>query len=170
MSYLNADGLWVRTGTEEGASGKGGEFHNYGSLRQWEWKLTLVDYPFGSTIYIIDYQCILPKARYIGVDIEVHTACTGTSATLDFGLQRTDQTTEIDYDGFLAAVTMATIDAPAGKIRSYLAEATDSIPIPAVGGALLGTTTTNTGYPTVRVNTASFTAGVIFLRLTARAV
>ena len=89
----------------------------------------------------------------------------GGAPTLDLGLIRTDRSTEIDFDGFVAAATLAQLDGGIGVRRLYLKEATDSIPVPAVGGALLGTTTTNTGYLTLRVNTANFTAGVLKVRI-----
>lgn len=170
MAWFNSDGLLVKFGLEEGAAGKGGAFRDLGPNRMYEWKLTLTDYPFGATIYVIDDTCFIPKAFMDSVEVEVLTGATGATATLDFGLQRTDRTTEIDYDGLLAAVAQTVIDTPAGKTRLYRSEATDSIPVPAVGGALLGTTTTNVGLPVVRVNTASFTAGVIAVRLFVRPV
>lgn len=164
-TWLNSDGLYVKYGPDEGTAGKGGVFKDWGLFRSASWKLTLADYPFGSTVYIIDDNCFMPKARYDAVRLTVHTAVTGASATLDFGLQATDRSTEIDINGFLAAVPTTDMDGEAGISRTYYSEATDSIPLPAAGGALLGTTTTSVGYPCVRVNTASFTAGVITLEL-----
>lgn len=163
--WVNSDGLAVKFQTVEGAAGKGGEYSSLGPLRSMEFKLTLTDYTFGSTIYILDQNVSAPKAYFDRVELDVLTVATGTGATLDFGLQRTDQSTEIDYDGFIAAAPLTVLDGESGAQLVYRSEATDSVPVPVLGGALLGTTTTNVGYPCVRVNTASYTAGVIFLRL-----
>lgn len=171
MAWLNLDGLYVKSGTEEGTAGKSGIYLTYGPIRTIEWTtgvLNSTNYAFGSTIYILDDNVIVPKGYLESVDVWSTAPVTSSgSPTIDFGLISTDRATEIDYDGFIAAETLANLDGggEGGVHREYRSVSTDNLPLPAAGGALLGTTTTSVGLAAFRVNTANFTAGVLRFRL-----
>lgn len=160
--WLNSDGLNVKLGVTEGIQRTAGEFKTYGPLRQTEVLLTLTG--LLSTVAIQDYDAFFPKnARIEQVDVEVDTAATsGGSATLDVGLQRTDQSTLISNTSFIAAAAVATLT-PAGTRLTLTAGST-------AAGAAIGTTLANAGYIIARYNTAAFTAGVVRVRVHWRGV
>lgn len=157
MSWLNKDGLYLKYGTEKATTNKGGEFHNDGPLHCLEVKIDLTTLTSSATI--VSDAIFFPKnARIEEIHVIADTAATsGGSATLDIGLQQTDRSTEIDYNGFVAALAKTAIDASGEK---------NKITVGSTGaGALIGTTNSTVGYLTANYNTASFTAGVVFVRI-----
>lgn len=158
--YTDIGGLRQKFGVEQTVPGIGGEYRTNGRLRELEFTITLsaATYPFGATNYILDENVFLPAGvRIQEVETYVQTAGAGATATLDVGLLRTDGTTVTDADGLIEAKTVASM--VAGEKVTF----SDST---GFGGVLIGTTTANVNYVTIRVNTASFTAGVI--RITIR--
>ena len=85
------------------------------------------------------------------------TDASGT-ANLDFGLVDQDGSTEIDFNGFLAAADAWNAGTDLGKLTDYVVGTTEA-------GALIGTKITNTGYLTCSADTADFTGGVVELRV-----
>jgi hypothetical protein len=157
-SWYNNDGLLIKYGATEAVAGQAGEFEVEGSNRVQEVVFNLVDLNT-STQVILDDNVNVPKnARIEQIVIEVETAATsGGSATLDFGLVRNDRTTELDYDGFIAAQALAGINA-AGKKITYTVGTTSV-------GALIGTTLANPGLLVAKAGTAVFTAGRVRIRI-----
>lgn len=155
MAYMNKDGLLTKFGTERATVNAGGEYKTFGDLREIEikvdlTKLTELETPISDTIFF-------PRCRIEEVEVTTHTAA-ATGVGIDVGLIRTDRTTEIDYDGFLAAFVLASIDT-AGE-KTVVRKGSTS------AGALIGTTTTNVGHITVSRTTATaFTAGIIIIRI-----
>lgn len=160
-TWLNSDGLYVKFGTSEATVGAGGEFEDHFAMKTvievLVPDLTKISATLGGTI--LDDNITVPKgARIEEIQVEVETAATsGGSATFDFGLIRTDRVTELDFNGFVAAAAVATLDT-AGK-RLTLINGTTAF------GALIGTTLANPGYLVVNSNTAVFTAGALRLRV-----
>ncbi len=85
-----------------------------------------------------------------------------TGTAIDVGLIKTDRTTEIDYDGLLAAAPLGIMDL-AGERTIFTAATT--VPASATGtGALIGTTLTYTGHISAsRTDSTAFTAGVVWM-------
>jgi hypothetical protein len=155
-SWLNADGLYLKFGTDKATASKGGEYVTTGALREIEIKLDLTT--LTDTAAIVSDNIFFPKMRIEEVEIVTHTLATsGGAATLDIGLIRTDRTTEIDYEAFANGVAITTHDA-AGE-KTVLRIGSTGV------GQLVGTTTTNPGYLTANYNTAAYTAGVIYVRI-----
>lgn len=158
MSWLNSDGLLVKFGTEEATAGKGGATAIDGDRREvvMDIDLTLLN---TSTATIIDDNVWVSKnARIEEVEVEVLTAATsGGSATLDIGFIRSDRSTELDYNGLVAAAALSTINT-AGKRLNIVAGGT-------AAGALIGTSLANNGLFVAQAGTAVFTAGLIRVRV-----
>lgn len=162
-NWLNSDGLLVKLGNTEAASldttkGPAGELKAFGPQRVSEVSLTLTTLNTSTQVIISDVLNIPKNARIEEVEVEVVTAATsGGAATLDFGLIRNDRTTELDYDGFVAAAALATINT-AGKRLNLITGSTGA-------GALIGTTLANAGLLVAKAGTAVFTAGVLRIRV-----
>lgn len=158
MTWYNADSLLVKFGTEEATPGKAGGYRTAGPFQVAE--LVLDDMTLlSATATIQDYNLVIPKnARIERVTVQVKTICTsGGAAALNVGLSRTDTTTELDYDGLVAALALTALDAT-GEETELIVGSTSA-------GALIGTVLTNNGYLTVDYDTAAYTAGKIIVRI-----
>lgn len=158
MAWLDNTGLYQKYGTEQTVTSTGGEYKTFGEFREIEVSLNLTAYPFGATNYIVNDNIFFPSGMRIQeVELYTETAAVGATATLDVGLIRTDRTTVTSATAFVAAATVASL-ATAGTKTVITAGST-------FAGSMIGTTTANVNHITVRVNTASFTAGVIKVRI-----
>lgn len=159
QSWLDNAGLYQKYGVDQTIPGIGGEYRTNAELREIEFTVTLTAaaYPFGATNYILDDNVVLPSGvRIQEVETYVETAGAGATATLDVGLIRTDRTTVTSANGLIAAKTVASMTAGEKAVIT---------PGGTFAGSLIGTTTTNVNHVSIRVNTASFTAGVIKIRI-----
>jgi hypothetical protein len=157
MAWLNADGLYVKTGYEKAAAGNpAGEYKTLGRLRDIEVRVSLAT--LGTARSILSDVTYFPKgARIEEVEVVVETAATGTNAVLNLGLVRTDRTTTYDDDGFVAALAVTSMDAAGEKV----------VLRPGVtgAGAFIGTTLANVGLLVADYDTAAFETGVIRVRI-----
>jgi len=163
-TWMNDDGLYIKYGTSEGVSTHpAGQYATTVSGEHClEVVLTLAT--LTQTETIVNDSVWIPANAWI-TKVEVLTvvaAATGTA--IDVGLIDQDRTTEIDYNGILAAFVTATMNAVGesttlGEVTSMPASITTQ-------GALVGQEVTNTGYITASMTDAtSFTTGVIKLRI-----
>lgn len=157
QSWFNSDGLQLKFGPDKATVGRGGEPRDNGSLRVVEVKIDLTT--LGTAAAIIDDNIFFPKnVRIEEVEIVAETAATSSgSAVLNVGLQRLDRSTQLDYDGLIAALAVTAYDA-AGEKNVIRVGSTGA-------GALIGTTTTQPCYITADYDTAAFTAGVVIVRI-----
>ena len=158
MAWNDNDGLHRKYGVEKTVPEVAGDYKTFGPLREVEVKIDLTTLST-STQTILSDTVYFPKLRVEQVVIEVQTAATsGGSATLDVGLvSSSDRTTEIDFDGFIAAQALAGINT-AGKKITYINGTTSA-------GALIGTTVATVGHLVAKAGTAAFTAGVVYVRV-----
>lgn len=159
MAWYNNDGLYIKYGTEQDTPTVGaGEYQTPGPQRMVELVIPAMT-SLGTSAAIQHDTVTLPKnARIEKVEIVTTTAVTsGGSAVLNIGLSRTDRSTELDYDGLVAALALASFNA-AGETYTITNGATGA-------GALVGTTLAYNGYLTADYDTASFTAGAIKVRI-----
>lgn len=162
MAYVNADGLHVMTDGEEGITRSHGAYLDYGPTPG-NAEVVIDFSQIGSTAAIPGgtgvFGISIPKNKQIEeVELFVENAFTsGGSATLDVGLVRLDRTTELDYDGLVAALALTSIDAKGEKVVLRVGSTG--------AGALIGQTLTNPGLVTVRYNTAAYTAGKLKVRI-----
>lgn len=161
MAYLDNTGLYRKYGVEKTVGTKGGEYRNDGLLREIEFTidlttLTETETPLSDVVFF-------PKMRVQEVEVITTTAAADGTA-IDVGLVQTNRTTEIDFNGLLAAFPTAHMDL-AGE-RIIFTSAT-TVPASATGtGALIGTSTSAVGYVTASRTTATaFTAGVIRVKI-----
>src|ERR1044072_177828 len=104
----NPAGLLLKYGRSEGQAGRAGEYRTNTGVRVLEFAVNLVD--VASAAAVFDYNAVIDKGWLIEkVEVETTVAATGTNATLNIGLQKTDGSTEYDYDGLgtAAALTQA---------------------------------------------------------------
>lgn len=158
MAWFNNDGLYLRYGTEKTTTEVAGEYKTFGPLREIEVKIDLATLTTSGQTILSD-TVFFPKMRVEEVTLEVQTAATsGGSATLDVGLvSSSDRSTEIDYDGFIAAEVLTAINT-AGKKITYVNGTSKA-------GALIGTTLASVGHLVAKAGTAVFTAGVVYVRV-----
>jgi hypothetical protein len=109
---------------------------------------------------IIDDTVTIPAGAFIEqVDVlVVKEPTTGGSPNLDLGLVDQDRSTEIDFNGFIAAGDGWETGTDLGTLFTYVKGTTEA-------GALIGTKLTNTGLITASADTADWTAGVIQVRI-----
>lgn len=111
---------------------------------------------------IIDDGVTIPAGAFIHkvevVVIEEPTEASGTDANLDLGLVDQDRSTEIDFNGLLAAADVWHAGTDLGVITTYDTGTTE-------GGALLGTQITNTGLITASADTDDWTDGTVEIRI-----
>lgn len=157
MSWFNTDNLLLKFGNEKATVTPAGEYHNYTQMHEVEVKIDLTTLTQTETI-IADVTSIPKNARIAEVKVVTHTAA-ATGTAIDLGLIRmSDRSTEIDYDGLLAAFPTASMNA-AGETTVLTAGV-------ATGGALLGTTTSQIGMISAsRTDATAFTAGVLYVTI-----
>jgi hypothetical protein len=98
------------------------------------------------------------------VEVINDTAATsGGAATLNIGLQRTDRTTEIDYDGILKVAPLTDWNA-VGEKKVY------NVGVTGIGDLVGVTSGANPGYLTYHYGTAAFTAGALTILVKFRKV
>lgn len=108
---------------------------------------------------VIFDNIVFPKEGWVEqVQTIVDVACsTASSPTFDLGLVQLDRTTEIDFNGFVAAAAATTLD--------EINETTTYNKVTGAGGALLGTDVAHPGYICANYNTAAFTTGKIRVKI-----
>lgn len=159
MGWYNSDDLYVKFGTEEATPGKAGGYNLLGPQQMVELFISNMT-SVTATAAIQDYNIVIPKnARIEKVELITQTAVTdaGGTSVLNVGLKKTDNATELDYNGLLAALPLASFNA-AGETYTAIIGAT-------YVGALVGTTLSENGYLTVDYDTEAFTAGAVRVRV-----
>ena len=164
--WYNNDGLLVAFGRDEAVVTRGGEYgdvDNQGHVVSVVVDLTkLPTVASGDTQILADNVTIPNGAQVYRVDVTVTKATTGATATFDLGLVDQNRSTEIDFNGLLAAAAIT--GSAIGKVFGY--EVSGSTDTEASGqGALLGTKITNTGLLVGKAGTANFTAGVVLIKV-----
>lgn len=158
-SWMNTDGLYLEYGTTKTTAETAGEFRTNGLLREVELTISPMTGLTSSSVIQSNTEIFPANVKIQNVIVFASTACTsGGSATLDIGLQKLDRSTEIDYNGIVAALPLASIDGTG--------EQTTLTPGVTYAGALVGTTVgSDPGYLVANYNTAAFTAGVVKVRI-----
>lgn len=159
MGWYNSDGLYVKFSTEEATPGKAGGYRTAGPQQMAE--LTIADASLITANPVIqDYNLVIPKyARIEKVEVIVTTLLTDTSAgsVLNVGLKKTDNSTELDYEAFVKALPLASLNV-AGETTVLTAGVT-------YAGDLIGTTLSENGYLTVDYSTEAFLTGAFKVRI-----
>lgn len=162
MGYLDNTGLYVKIGTETAIPSTGGEYRTYGELREIELTLNLASAPLLSAgPLIVNDNLFFPKGVIVQeVETYCSTAAVGSTATFDLGLMATDRSTEVDFNGFLAAVAQS-----AAALSTVGTKTIYTKGVSGAGVLVGGTATTAVGYICMNYNTAAFTQGQIKVRI-----
>jgi hypothetical protein len=160
MAYTDSTGVKRKYGTEKTSPTRAGEYVTVGALREVEARIELADLTEAEVV-VSDVQ-VIPRGALIEEVELVTIVAAATGVAIDVGLIRLDQTTEIDYNGLIAAEVTADMSV-AGEKHVYRQEATVGA---GAGGALIGTTLANPGFITASRTTATaFTAGEVYIRV-----
>lgn len=153
----NADGLVVAYGINEATVTRAGEYRTNATRRQTEVIVDLSTLPTvaSGNKQIVSETSLIPNGAFIEqIDVFVTKETAGTNANLDLGLVDQDTSTEIDFNGLLAAADAFNGGTDLGSLTTYVLGTTEV-------GALVGTRLTNTGLITANAETADFTAGIL---------
>lgn len=158
-TWLNTDGLYVKYGTDEATVNKAGTFGTMADGHQIVTDVVITLTGLGTAAAIQSDSAVLPSGAFIEkVEVITETLATsGGSAVLNVGLIRLDRSTELDYDGLVAALALTAIDA-AGETTSLVEGGTSH-------GALIGTALAYPGLITADYDTAAYTAGVVRVKI-----
>lgn len=158
MATMDVAGLYQKFGLEQVVPQQGGEYLSYGETREIEFKLDLTRVTATPTVIYGMDNVFMPAGFTVEqVEIIVETAA-ATGVSVDIGFVRTDRSTELDYNGLIAAEVLATLT-PAGKKITYNVGTSKA-------GALIGASVgSNPGYFTANSTATLFTAGVLTVRV-----
>lgn len=162
-TWMNSDNLYIKFGTAEGTVAAGGQILDTGPYRMVEIPVTgtaIVANPASGAGIVHDTVVIPKNARIDKVEVVATTLMNsaGNGAVLNVGLVKaSDRSTEVDYDGLVAALAETSMD-PAGDYQTIDVNH-------AKAGALLGTTTAFKSLVSVDYDTEAFTSGAIKIRI-----
>lgn len=157
--WVNGDGLLVTFGTDRARAARAGEYsrlsdgqHNVSVIID---LATLPTAASGNEL-ILDDTVTIPNGAFITKVIVtvLEEPTTSGSPNLDLGLVDQDRSTEIDFNGLLAATDTWETGTDLGRVTEYTLGSTEV-------GALVGTQITNTGLLTASADTADWTDGTI---------
>ena len=158
QTWKNNDGLYLKFGPTKAVANTAGEYKLDGPEHMIEVKLDLTTLTQTETIQ--SDQVFFPiDARITKVEVVTHTAA-ATGTAIDVGMIRaSDRSTELDYNGLLAAFPTASMNAD-GETTTLTAGVT-------YAGAQIGATnSTYVGMISASATDATaFTAGVIYVRI-----
>lgn len=161
-NVVNADGLNVYLGRGESVITRAGEYVMANGEHVTEVFVSLADLPTAASgnEQIVADNVTIPNGAFIRMVtvFVVEEPTTSGSPNLDFGLVDQDRSTEIDFNGLLAATDTWETGTDLGKYEEYKVGSTEV-------GALVGTQITNTGILTCSADTADWTDGVVRLRV-----
>lgn len=159
MAWVNDDGLNVLFGTEKANVGRGGEYNVLGPRHVTEVAIDLTDLTTSAETILTPTVTIPDGAQIEEVEVVVTEVPDSASdnADLDLGFIKLDRTTELDYNGLLAAAD-AFHEGAVGSVTRYVVGTTEA-------GALMGTVLTEAGLLTAGAVTAVFTTGALTIRI-----
>lgn len=155
MAWINEDGLKVRFDHEKIVRVEGGQYAWGGEYVTIEGEIDAVD--IGTSATLIGDGIIVPRNfRVESVEVISETALDAITS-LDIGLQRLDYTTELDYDGLVDAIVLASMNVNGEKTVLTAGVAT--------AGVLVGATTVYPGRLTVLRTGGPATVGKLVIRV-----
>jgi hypothetical protein len=158
--WVNSDGLSINFGTAEATVAFGGHKVHYGRhCTEFSLRLANLATVASTNEMIIGDTVTIPSGALIEeIEVIVTEETAGVNANLDLGLVDQDRSTELDFNGLLAAADAFNGGTDLGTVTRYVVGTTEA-------GALVGTVLANTGLVTASADTADFTAGVLLIRI-----
>lgn len=157
--WINSDGLKVYFDTDKARAQRGGEYSVLtGGKHVVEVVIDLTTLSTTNQTIVVD-NVIIPNGALIDT-VTFYATVAATSSgngTIDLGLVDQDFSTEIDFNGILAAVAKTTVD-NIGEMNTVTQGTTGA-------GALFGTKLTNSGYIVANLNTAAYQTGKVVFRI-----
>lgn len=148
----NINNLYREYGTTKATPTVGGEPVMTGDVREIVFDLDLTALTETETV-IMDTTIFPSGVRIKEVEVLTETAA-ATGTAIDLGLIRRDRSTELDYNGFLAAFATASMNAEGETTTLRVGSSTV--------GALVGDVLANDGFVTAsRTDATAFTAGAL---------
>lgn len=160
--YVNSDGLRVKLPAGAGNVTRGGVHQSSDGKHMTEVFIDLSALPTAASgdEQIVLENVVFPAGAFIE-KVEVFVTkepTTSGSPNLDLGFVRVDRSTELDFNGLLAATDTWETGTDLGTITEYVKGTTEA-------GALIGTQLAQDGLLTASADTADWTAGVIRVRI-----
>ena len=152
-TWTNNDGLYITYGQTEATATVGGQINALGRDQVIEFDIDLTTLTSTTSTILLNNVVIPDNSQITKVTVLVTEVSAGANANFDLGLIKLDRTTEIDFNGLIAAGD----DWHAGAIgteTSYTAGSTEA-------GALMGTVITDPALIVAYYDTAAFTDGTI---------
>jgi hypothetical protein len=161
VNWLNADGLYIRNGVNEGTAAKYGEYKTFGPERIVELQVDWSDLAAFGTNTVLSTEGEIPKGAHIEkVVVEVETAFVGATGTLSLGLIGLDRAnlTGLGNTALANAITVATLTV--GSITTLIVGASfvgtlvgagGNLPVPGLLTGLAGTANFTAGRAKVRI-------------------
>lgn len=157
--WINSDGLKVLFGTDQARAARGGEYSVLtGGRHVVEVIVDLTTLSTSNQTIVVD-NVIIPNGAFIET-VNVYATVAATSSgngTIDVGLVDQDFSTEIDFNGLVAAMVKGSVD-NIGEMNTLTQGIT-------YAGALVGTKITNSGYIVANLNTAAYQTGKVVVRI-----
>lgn len=158
MAWTNADNLYVKFGTEKATPSKGGEYNLLGPEHMIEVHIDLQNLTATEETPVSDTIIFPAGVRPVRVrTIVTEVPVTGDAANWNLGFMETDRSTEIDFDGLVAAGD-GEVGAAVGTITDYTQGSTEH-------GADLGELTTVPSYIVAWADTGTFSAGMLRVQI-----
>ena len=155
MTWTNNDGLYLKFAREEATSAVGGEVQPFGDqlVIAFDLDYSIFTSATPGAVIVMDNVTVPNGAQIDEVKLVTETAfdSAGDAFVFNMGLVDQDRTTEIDFNGLVAAMPQASLDA-AGETQTVIVGHT-------YAGADIGTVPGNTGLVCVDYDTAAPTAG-----------
>lgn len=166
-TWMNSDGLYVKYGTDEVESAhRAGEYLTYNGLGEQVIEFVIDAAELTQTETILNDTVFIPANAHITWVETMAVVPLATGVAIDLGLMARDRSTEVDYDGLLAAFPTAQ-GASVGETIKFTQEHT--VPASQTGtGALVGEEITTSGgaYVSASCTTSTlYTAGKLRVRI-----
>lgn len=166
-NWLNADGVYIKYGQDEATSlNTAGEYLTFNGAGEQVIEVVIDLADLTQTETIQNDVVFVPANAHITWVETVAVVAGATGTAIDVGLIARDRSTEVDYDGFLAATPLANYNAVGETCRFY---ETHTVPASLTGtGALVGQEVTTAGGAYIsasRTDATAFTAGKVKVRV-----
>jgi hypothetical protein len=163
-NWMNDDGLYIKYGRSEGTSTHPAGIYAGSLANEQVLEVTVDVTVLTQTETILNDAVWIPANAHVTKVEVVCLEAWATGTAIDLGLIDQDRSTEINYDGFLAAFEDGDQAAP-GETRVFFEDHT--VPASTTGtGALVGQEVTNTGYVSASITDATaFTTGKSKVRI-----
>lgn len=166
-TWMNNDGLYVKYGTDEKESAhRAGEYLTFNGLGEQVIEVIIDATELTQTETILNDTVFVPANAHITWVETMAVVALATGTAIDLGLIKRDRSTEVDYNGLLAAFPTSQ-GASVGETIKFTQEHT--VPASQTGtGALVGEEITTVGGAYIsasRTDATAFTAGKLRVRI-----